>query len=267
MKILLIGASGYFGRKLYDELEKLNKFDLLGTNFLSKSRKFVSIDLKNEQDVYKILLFEPNVIIWAISDKENEIFLSLFGLKTIISNINEGTKIIYLSTMLGISKDQDEMISPIYRNPSDYLSNYFNGKILGEEILKIHKNHVIVRPGSIFGYGFNDEEDDRMKNLKSIVSKNNIYERTINLFTSFIHIDDLSKAIIELIFIDFKGIINISCATPVSYFNFYRKIAQTLNLSSSCIIPIYLEKDEYRNLDNDKRIKILNTKVREFEDI
>ncbi len=59
-----------------------------------------------------------------------------------------------------------------------------------------------------------------MKGLLEISKTGEKYSRTANFYTSFVNVQDLADAIIELTYKDFKGTINISGERPVSYYEF-----------------------------------------------
>jgi len=148
--------------------------------------------------------------------------------------------------------------------PDEYLSTYINGKIKGESKVRKHPNHVIVRPGSIYGYDYDGKMDLRMKKLLEISKTGETYSRTVNMYASFVHVQDLADAIIELTFSDFKGIINISGEKPVSHYDFNLSLAKLLDIDNSFIIPDYNPDEIYHSLSNDKRKSILTTLIRDI---
>jgi dTDP-4-dehydrorhamnose reductase len=84
------------------------------------------------------------------------------------------------------------------------------------------------------------------------------------MYASFVNVQDLAKAIIELVYSKFIGIINISGERPISHYDFNIHLARLLKIDNSFIIPDYKEKEVYHNLNNDKRKLILNTIVRDI---
>jgi hypothetical protein len=60
--------------------------------------------------------------------------------------------------------------------------------------------------------------------------------------------------------------LNIAGANPVSYYDFYRKLAELLNINHSFIVKDYRDKETYNNLDPQKRKEFLRTKIREITD-
>ena len=221
MKILVMGACGYLGNTLYKKLKKINNNEVLGTCFKHTNSELLKIDVLNINDLDKIRLLEPDVIIWSIMDKERENQFSEVSLKYIMNYIPGCTRFVYVSTTVGMGKNQTEDVVPYKRNINEYLYKYINGKIDGESIINKHRNHVIIRPGSIYGYDYDCKMDCRMKELLTIAKRGQKYYRTANMYSSYVNVMDLADAIIELIDNDFKGIINISGEIPISYYDFY----------------------------------------------
>lgn len=264
MKLLIIGASGYLGNTIYKKLKKFCNDDIYGTCCNSSSQELLKINVLNKLDIKKILSFKPDIIIWSIMNPEDEMSLSKIGINEIVNGISENVRLIYVSTTVGKGKEQTEKVIPNKRMPDEYLSKYINGKIEGESIVRKHLNHVIVRPGSIYGYDYDGKMDSRMKGLLDISKTGKRYSRTANMYTSFVNVEDLADSIIELAYSDFTGIINISGERPVSYYDFNKFLARLMDIDNSFIIPDYKQEAVYHNLNNDKRKLMLNTLVRDI---
>lgn len=257
MKLLIIGASGYLGNTIYKKLKECINDDIYGTYCKSSNHELLQINVLNRLDIKKLLSLKPDIIIWSIMDKKQEMLLSQIGLNEIVNNISKDVRLIYVSTTVGKGKDQTESVIPHRRMPDEYLSQYVNGKIEGEIIVQKHPNYVIVRPGSIYGYDYDGKMDSRMKELLEI-------SKAANIYASFVNVQDLTNAIIELVYSKIIGIINISGERPVSYYNFNVYLARLMNIDESFIIPDFKEEKIYHNLNNDKRKLLLNTIVQDI---
>jgi dTDP-4-dehydrorhamnose reductase len=264
MRVLIIGASGYLGNTIYKKLKECCSDDIYGTCCNSTNQELIRADVLNRSDAKKLLLLKPDVIIWCISNAEEEMYLSQVGLNEIVEGTPEDTRLIYVSTTVGKGKDQAEDVIPHKRKTDEYLYKYINGKIEGENIVIKHLNHVIVRPGSIYGYDHDGKMDSRMKELLEISKTGKKYSRTANMYASFVNVEDLANAIIELTYNNFTGIINVSGEKPISHYDFNRYLAKLMNIDSSFIIPEYKQEEIYHNLNNDKRKLLLNTLVRDI---
>lgn len=265
MKILIIGASGYLGSEVHSILKNTGA-TVYGTCYQSTAPDLIQVNMQTLGDHHALIDLNPDVIIWSIYDFEAEMNLSTIGLKSLIDNIPKHVRLIYVSTMLAKGVNQTEETTPCPRTSDEYLYHYVNGKIKGEQIVSSHPNHVIVRPGSIYGFGLNRNPDSRMKGLilKSKSSPESPYTRTANLYTSFVHVNDLAHAIVELSTNQLTGIINISGDQPISYYHFNLHLANLLDLDSSFIAADYNEETQYHTLENIKRKQYLKTIVREI---
>lgn len=264
MKLMIIGASGYLGNTIYKKLRDCTTDEVYGTCYKSNNLELLNINILNKLDIKKLLSYKPDIIVWSIYDSEDEMALSLIGLNDIVNSISEDVRLIYVSTTVGQGKDQLESVIPYKRTPGEYLSKYVNGKIKGEEIVRKHANHVIVRPGSIYGYDYDGKMDLRMSELLKISKAGATYSRTANMYASFIHVQDLADAVIELVHITFKGTINISGEIPVSFYDFNINLAKLLTIDDNFIIPDYKPEDVYHNLNNNKRKGLLGTLIRDI---
>ena len=103
-----------------------------------------------------------------------------------------------------------------------------------------------------------------MKGLLEISKAGEKYSRTTNMYASFVNVQDLADAIIELAYNNFTGTINISGAKPISHYTFNKYLANLMNIDNNFIIPDYKEEDIYHNLSNDRRNLLINTTIREI---
>ncbi|WP_035290895.1 sugar nucleotide-binding protein [Clostridium sp. KNHs214] len=264
MNLLIIGASGYLGNTIYKKLKECTNDSIYGTCCNSNNHELVQANVLNKLYIKRLLLFKPDVIIWSIYDAEEEMYLSQIGMNELVNRISKDVRLIYVSTTVGKGKNQTENVTPNKRMPDEYLSKYINGKIEGESIVAKHPNHVIVRPGSIYGYDYDGKMDSRMKGLLEISESGKDYSRTANMYASFVNVQDLADAIIELAYSNFTGIINISGERSVSHYDFNLYLTKLMDIENSFIIPDYKLEDVYHNLNNDKRKKLLNALIRDI---
>ncbi len=264
MKLLIVGASGYLGNTIYKKLKECSNDDIYGTCCNSSKQELLQINVLNKLDMKKLLSFKPDVIIWSIYDVEEEMSLSQIGINEMVNGISEEVRLIYVSTTVGKGKQQAENIIPNKRMSEEYLSKYINGKIEGESIVRKHHNHVIVRPGSIYGYDYDGKMDSRMKTLLEISETGKRYSRTANMYASFVNVCDLADAIIELAYSNFTGIINVAGERPVSHYDFNIYLASLMDIDNSFIIPDYKQEEVYHNINSDKRKLLLNSLVRDI---
>lgn len=135
MKILITGASGYVGARIFYDLK--NDFDLVGTYFSNKlSNDFVHLDITKKDQVSKIINdVKPEIIIhivnnpsqkWCAEHPEEAKLINQDGSHYLLDAANKiGTKIIYMSTMGAI------LPKDIYQNTKAYSEKVFQQTIAG----------------------------------------------------------------------------------------------------------------------------------------
>lgn len=162
MKILITGASGYVGSKIYNVL-KNKAYDVIGSY---NNHKFqgnaLQIDLTNEFEVEKKLkMIRPNVIIHLAADAHS---------KTCEENPKYAKRINVDSTKYLVNLSKNMSIRLIYLssfacfNPTNV---YGKTKLKAEKLVSTLENYVIIRSSLIVG-----------------LSPNTISE---NFFNSFLH--------------------------------------------------------------------------------
>lgn len=242
MKILILGASGFLGGKIFNKIKLSEGFEVMGTYFQSDIKKdLIKVDI-TDYDSIKVIMreFDPDIILWSLMSCEDENRLIDLGIKNLLDIIRDNQKLTFLSSNAvfrgkkgsGNYKEEDE---PQYIFGNDPLDLYANAKIKGELMIKKHKNSIIIRPGAIYGQDINGKWDARITELiNKIVNRQEVI-RAKNMYNTFVKVDELANAIIELIKIDYKGIIHLGPKEKESYFDYYKKTAVRLNLDSSLI--------------------------------
>lgn len=277
MKVLVLGASGFLGGYVYHNLLKNNLFkEILGTSHSSNAENLYCININEEkkfEEYYR--KYNPEFVIWTLMSVDNEQILIHSGLKNLLNVIEEHTKLIYVSTD-GIFSNWEGYINedtePAFLDIKNPLSNYTNAKLDGEKLIqKEHKNHIIIRTGPLYGQDLKGKWDSRVSALQSALTANQAYKRADNLIKTFVHVEDLANAIIELLAIDYGGVLHVGPKTKESYYTFNLKMAKKLKLNETFLKPDYIPIKEARekgisldtSLDTTKCRSLLATKFRE----
>ncbi|MDD4592289.1 MAG: hypothetical protein PHG06_17955 [Parabacteroides sp.] len=268
-KLLVFGAGGYLGGALYKGFSADNRFDTYGTfrHGESGEHKFVLDVLDTYKTAHMVRDLKPDIIIWSIANKTEELSVSEIGLRSILNNIPESTRFVYVSSTISSKQNQSEDVIPELRKPDQYLANYVNGKIVGENLVRLHPNHVIVRPGQIFGFNANNAPDIRMERILAIIERDLTFLRSDNDYISVIHIDDLADCIRGLCFSDFIGTLNVASSPPVSYYEFYKLLTKMLGLDENIIQPYKSDDPTNAYFDLTKCSSVLRTKIRSYHEI
>ncbi|WP_339254120.1 sugar nucleotide-binding protein [Sporosarcina sp. FSL W8-0480] len=248
MKVLVLGASGFLGGHVYHNLLKDNRFkEVVGTSKSSEIEELYTIDINDEKmfgEFYR--KYNPDFVIWAVMSTDNEETLIHTGLKQLLNMMDTKTKLIYVSTDGIFSSGEgcfDEHAAPSYLETHNPLSGYTNAKLDGEKMIqKEHQNYIVLRTGPLYGLALNGNWDSRVLALQSALTANKPYKRADNLFKTFVHVEDLAHAIIELLSIDYTGFLHVGPKNKESYYTFSLKMAEKLKLNNTFIeldrIPI-----------------------------
>ncbi len=236
MRILVLGASGYLGENVYQQLYK-NDYDVLGTFNTSLRKGLIQLSMLEKEAVNQLMIsYDPQVIIWCI--KEDGRDAAINGLNHVLDAILPNARLIYLSTdgfVGGQGNYREDTVMNCYRhNP---LAGYVNHKIDSEKcIIAKHANQVIIRTGPIYGKNGLGNWDKRITELIVKLSRKEKIYRASNLYKTFVHIEDLTNIIIELSTHEYRGIVHVGPETKESYYRFNKKIAHQLGLDDTYII-------------------------------
>src|SRR3989344_1531614 len=160
MRILITGASGLLGRRLYDMTSKIH--ECVGTCHGKNDDDFYTIDIRNRESVEDIFhKTRPDAVVHTAGSTDPD-YCEKFQNEARQININ-GTRIIaemskrFGSKIVYISSDYifDGKDNPYRENNETNPINFYGfTKLEGEKIVRGLENHVIVRPTILFG---NDE--------------------------------------------------------------------------------------------------------------
>ncbi|MCM3142651.1 sugar nucleotide-binding protein [Brevibacillus sp. MER 51] len=249
-RVLLLGASGYLGSQIYQELLRDNAIDLMGTCFAAQAvHQLLRVDVTDTPSFSAILQeLAPHVVIWALMSATDERELIEKGLDVLLSQLPEKSKFIFISTDgifgrgTGSYREQDH---PEPLEERNQLAAYSNAKIRGEaRIRERHPNHVIVRVGPIYGRNAVGKWDKRVASMYAELEAGREVSRSGNLHKTFVHVEDVGKAIHELLHSSYLGTLHLGPAKKESYYSFYKKMALTLGLNADGVKEALLTEVE-----------------------
>jgi dTDP-4-dehydrorhamnose reductase len=250
MKLLIIGATGFLGSKLFKHASINKNFTVFGTSrFQNEEPAIIQVDVTNKQSILKAIIeIEPDVVIWTLMSFEEERKIINIGLKNLLLTLKSETKLVFLSTdavfVEGIGGYKESDLTGIL--PEDApLAEYVNGKYIGEKlILNRHPNHVIIRSGPLYS-----DKEDRViekRTLKIIekLKENQQIKAASNVYRTFVNVNDLSSTILELSMINFNGILHVGPKQKESYYTFYKKRLKQLGWNNELLISHIVSKSE-----------------------
>jgi nucleoside-diphosphate-sugar epimerase len=249
-KILILGAMGKVGSKIFKSLKKKN-YNVIGLSHqYSLDPLIIKTDYLKINKQVKFFLSSSDIIINCIGehvDLKKMLYKNYQILKKIIKNLNKKKKItfIHLSTcgVYGNSKFSGINEEVIPRPITYYAKTKYQGEIFLKKKLKRNKILVILRPSQIIG---RDLENTSVKKLDFLIKKKIFfYFSNKKSIYSYIFFDDLLKFIEKLI----KKKNSSSTVFNISNNSTYEQIVKAL-------CDYYLIKNSYFSL-NRKISKVL----------
>ncbi len=192
--ILLIGSTGYVGKKLKHKLSK-------NYTLICPGRK-IGFDIRKKNELRKYLKENIDLVINLTGQQtKNRRLMTetiIQGNKNILeitSRIKKNILLIYISTSLVYGNSEKQLTENSKKNPV-YAYEKLKYKI-EKEYIKNKKNYLILRFSNLYG---SKKKSGIISNiLNSIKNKKEFYFDNINTFKNFIHIDDVINIIEYLI--------------------------------------------------------------------
>ena len=215
LKILITGGAGYLGSILTTQLvasgHQVTVIDILEFNktslshlYVKKNFKFIKGDVRNKNLMIKEL--KKNNIIIPLAAlvgaplckkyPKKTLDINYNCIKFILSNLKSSQKIIYPNTNSGYgigkkNKYCDE------KSPLNPISLYGKTKVEAEKIILNHKNSVVFRLATVFGFSYRMRTDLLVNFLVNMAVRN----KKITIFEpyfrrNYIHVLDVANAFI-----------------------------------------------------------------------
>ena len=238
-KILIVGASGFVGNYLYNNLKKQRDLLVYGTYCKSHKKDLIKFDYTFAGDFEKIYKISPEFIIWAAGEKdfkktESDLSKTLtknyYPFKTFLSSFHfsKNIKIVFISTDYVFEGSKGGYAVSDKTVPK---SNYGIYKSKCEEFLTDSVNNFsIIRAGSIIGTGsiFFNWLVNSIKKESSLELFDNYFTPTpiVNVFNS---IDDIINNKIN------EKIIHVSGGLKINRYDLGLFIKKTINSNITLI--------------------------------
>ncbi|WLR42267.1 NAD-dependent epimerase/dehydratase family protein [Bacillus carboniphilus] len=249
MKYLILGATGFLGSTIHRLAEKSN-YTVLGTSrYENEKENIIKLDVMDTKAVEQLIQkYMPDAVVWSLLSMDKEDVLINVGLTNLLTSISEQTKLIFLSTD-GVFTDgqgghiESDKTSPLAEEAP--LATYVNSKITGEKLVQSeHRNHIIIRTGPLYGKGSDQNIEQRTQRVMKEVEDKDFFHAATNIYRTFVHIDDLSKVILELSSIDFKGKLHVGPLQKESYYTFYKKRLKSFGYDENVIKPSIVNSNQ-----------------------
>jgi len=230
LRILIIGASGFLGSKLFTELSR--KYNVVGTYYSDPTSDLSPLDIKNRKDVKNFLSkSRPDILIdcGGITRPDTCEVDQLSAYKTNIEGVGNlveysNCKLIYFSTDYVFDGKKGKYTENDEPNPINY---YGWTKLEAEKIVLAYKlDNVVLRVSGL--YGKNNRNNEFLLSLMKPI----IYKAT-DCFSSNLLLDDLVQHISY--FWSKSGLYHITNGNALSRFKFTLKAVNILGFSSQVV--------------------------------
>jgi len=247
MKTIIIG-SGFLGSTLANIFKENGVFVVETTK--SGKNKTIKLDIENLSDIEKIInKNKPDVIINSAAltsvdflEKNPELAfrVNAIGVKNIaIVASKTNTKFIQISTDSVFDGKKGMYTETDKPNP---INVYAKSKLQGEEYIKeICENYIIIRTNF---YGKNTQSKFLFENIVDSFRKSKSIIGFEDVIFTPLEITNLCYLIFDLLYSEYKGIINLSSDEVMSKFDFCKNIVNTLNFDEAL-----LKKGSIKNMD------------------
>jgi dTDP-4-dehydrorhamnose reductase len=229
MKVLITGASGYVGARVYFELQ--SAFECIGTyHSQSLSSQFVALDITDKAQVTSVIkTHSPHVIMhiannanakWCDAHPDEAVTLNETATKYLVDSANDiNARVIYISSFVAIEP----------------FSLYSKTKANSEEHVKATKaGFTIVRPSLVIGYSPNTVNDRPFNRFLKNLDDNTqaVYDTSWKFQVTYLkHLSEvLKKVIIENIS---NEVIPVASAGLKSRYDVAKDILTPFNISVS----------------------------------
>jgi dTDP-4-dehydrorhamnose reductase len=241
MRITILGASGFVGGALFAHLKPKKCHQCVGTCLTSqRDPRLVALDVTDRAAVEKAFRTAlPQAVIWCLRAGGSERQLIDAGVSNVINALPAGALLVYLSTDAVFTSGRggcSENDQPEYTSRIDRVSRYANAKIAGEGLVSRQEPHIIVRTGPVWGRDAHGSWDPRIASMVARLTARQQFKAWDNVFKTFVHVDDLARAIAELVETGYRGAIHLGPRSRASYLSFFTAVAGKLGLDAALIV-------------------------------
>ncbi len=272
MKLLIVGASGVLGTRLYNDTIK-KKWNVFGTYCSHEHNGLFYLDVRNRKSINKVFnFFNPEVVVLAggITDVDfceikprlaEEI--NIKGSIDLIRKTKEyNAKLVFLSTDYifdGESGPYKEDDKPLPINV------YGRTKLEVEEFIRASfREYLIVRTAQL--YGVNHRRKNFAVKIVHNMQKNKKVYAADDFYCTPTYVNSLSEGIIKLIQNHKKGIYNIAGTDFLNRYEYVNKISDVFNLKKSLIQKVKL-RDLHLKAKRPKKAGLKIDKIRKELDL
>jgi len=249
MKLLIIGASGVLGSRLYkDTLKK--KWNIMGTHCSHECVGLSYLDVRDENSIKKAFnFFEPEVVVMAGGITNVDLCtlkpklskdVNIKGTLNLVKKIKAyNSKLIYVSTDYIFDGENGPYKENDKPNP---INMYGKTKLESENIIKSKlKDYLIVRTAQLYGTGMAAQNSNfTVKIIHNMQNGKKVYAAE-DFYSTPTYAGSLSETIIKLIEKRASGTYHSAGAEFINRYDYVNKIADMFNLDKNLIQKVKLK--------------------------
>lgn len=221
MKILIFGASGFLGTKLYNFFK--DNHEVLGTCQKKVGDKLVSLDANNSEEIEKLIFsFSPNLTINVMGitnsfecEKNPEIAekINFYAAKK-ISDISRkiGAKQVFISSSYVFDGERGDYVEEDTPNPQ---TKYGQMKLKAEKAV-LSNDGLVIRVEVMYGYNGKDMPNGV---VGKVIKNKLLEERNPNQKRSPLFMDDVGPAIFSLVSRNYYGLFHLAGPDKMSMYS------------------------------------------------
>lgn len=247
MKLLIIGASGVLGSRLYNDAIK-KKWNAMGT-YCSHEREGLSyLDVRDKNSLEKVFnVFKPEVVVMAGGITNVDLCalnpklaqdVNIKGTLNLVKKIKEyGSELVYVSTDYVFDGKNGPYAETDKPNP---INTYGVTKLGAENIIRSKlKDFLIVRTAQLYGID-NAKENFTVKIIYNMLNNKKVYAAD-DFYSTPTYAGSLSEIIIKLIEKKSKGIYHGAGPEFINRYDYVTKIADIFKLDKNLIQKVKLK--------------------------
>jgi len=281
MRVLITGASGLLGRRLFEILSR--DHEVIGTYNNNKTHKCHYLDISDRESVELFFKkIDPEIVIhcaalvnpdYCEENQEQARLINIQGTQNIVDRCRKhDSKMIFLSSDFVFEGNS----GPYHEDSSLNSVNYYGvTKIEGERIVREGlSDYIIIRPALMYG---SDEhsKDSFVTQVLDKLQKGDTVELDNQIIKYPTLTDDVVESIRKLIDLDLSGIYNVCSEEGITKYEWGKRVAKFYGFEESKILegvskniarrPVNVKLDSgkikrhiFNITDIDKGMKIAN---------
>ena len=236
MKILITGATGFLGTKLYSMYKADKCYEVIGTYAHKAGNSFIKMDVTDRGQTLEIIKdLHPDIVIHtvALSDpdfcekhKDEAKKVNIEGTANVVTACKEvGARLDHISTIYVFNGEEEWYSEDMTPKPGNW---YGETKLKAEEIVQTLPRYGIYRSDKIFGFnGFDKENGYMSKIIKGVP-----FVVNSDLLAHPIFADDYVRAIQRMQELEEKGILHVGGRERMTKFELTKGLAKILGKES-----------------------------------